>query len=72
VCLCRGSSPAGCRGCDRSRRPAERTLEVKIRTSVQARRSTLSGPMSPFWIWTQALIVLFVLAGMIIAVTKLV
>jgi len=28
--------------------------------------------MSPFWIWTQVLIVVFVLAGAIIAITKLV
>jgi len=27
--------------------------------------------MSPFWIWTQALIVLCVLAGMVIAIVKL-
>ena len=29
-------------------------------------------PMSPFWIWTQALIVVFTLASMVIAITKLV
>jgi len=28
--------------------------------------------MSPFWIWTQALIVVFILASMVIAITKLV
>jgi len=28
--------------------------------------------VSPFWVWCQILIVIFVLAGMIIAVTKLV
>jgi len=28
--------------------------------------------MSPFWLWTQALIIVFVLAGMVIAITKLV
>jgi hypothetical protein len=27
--------------------------------------------MSPVWIWTQAAIVVFVLAGMVIAITKL-
>jgi len=27
--------------------------------------------MSPFWFWTQALIVVLVLAGMVIAVIKL-
>jgi hypothetical protein len=32
---------------------------------------TLPG-MSPFWFWTQVLIVIFVLLGMVIAVTKLV
>jgi hypothetical protein len=30
------------------------------------------GVMSPTWIWTQAAIVLFVVIGMIIAITKLV
>jgi hypothetical protein len=28
--------------------------------------------MSPFWIWTQAAIVVFVLAGAIVAIVKLV
>jgi hypothetical protein len=28
-------------------------------------------PMSPFWIWTQALVVVFVLASIVIAITKL-
>jgi hypothetical protein len=28
-------------------------------------------PMSPFWIWTQVLIVIFVLASIVIAITKL-
>ena len=28
--------------------------------------------MSPFWVWVQVLIVIFVVAGMIIAVTKLI
>jgi len=28
--------------------------------------------VSPFWVWCQILIVVFVLAGMIIAVTKLI
>ncbi len=27
--------------------------------------------MSPFWIWTQALIVLFVIAGIVIAAVRL-
>ena len=35
-------------------------------------RSTLRGRMSPFWIWTQALIVIFTVAAMVIAITKLV
>jgi hypothetical protein len=29
------------------------------------------GALSPFWIWIQVLIVVFVLAGMIIALTKI-
>jgi len=28
--------------------------------------------VSPFWLWTQALIVVFVLAGIVIAIIKLV
>jgi hypothetical protein len=28
-------------------------------------------PVSPFWIWMQALIVVFVLAGIVIAIVKL-
>jgi hypothetical protein len=28
--------------------------------------------MSPFWIWTQILVVIFVLAGIVIAATKLI
>jgi len=28
--------------------------------------------MNPFWFWMQALIVLFVVAGIVIAITKLV
>jgi hypothetical protein len=35
------------------------------------RHSTLSQPMSPTWIWLQAAIVVFVLIGMIVAITKL-
>jgi hypothetical protein len=31
-----------------------------------------SPPVNPFWLWVQALIVVFVLAGMVIAVVKLV
>jgi len=27
--------------------------------------------MSPFWIWTQAAVVLFVVIGIVIAITKL-
>jgi hypothetical protein len=27
--------------------------------------------MSPFWIWTQAAIIVFVVIGMIVAITKL-
>lgn len=28
--------------------------------------------MSPFWVWTQVLIVVFVIAGIVIGITKLV
>jgi hypothetical protein len=30
------------------------------------------GCMSPFWIWTQAAIVVFVLAGIVVGIVKLV
>jgi hypothetical protein len=30
-----------------------------------------SGVMSPFWIWTQVAIIVFVLIGMVVAITKL-
>jgi hypothetical protein len=33
--------------------------------------STLALVMSPTWIWVQAAIVVFVLIGMIVAITKL-
>ncbi len=29
------------------------------------------GAMSPFWLWMQAVIVVFTLAGMVIAIVKL-
>ena len=32
----------------------------------------MTGLMNPFWFWMQALIVLFVVAGIVIAITKLV
>jgi hypothetical protein len=35
------------------------------------RRTTRGARVSPFWVWTQALIVLFVLAGIVIAIVKL-
>jgi DUF1365 family protein len=35
------------------------------------RRPLTSVAMSPFWIWTQALIVVCVLAGIVIAAVKL-
>jgi hypothetical protein len=33
--------------------------------------SRLPVAMSPFWIWTQIAIVVFVLIGMVVAITKL-
>jgi hypothetical protein len=38
---------------------------------ARRRRPLGSGAMSPFWIWTQALIVVCVLAGIAIAIVKL-
>jgi hypothetical protein len=43
---------------------------------VGSRRHPASGPttllaMSPFWVWTQVAIIVFVVIGMIVAVTKL-
>jgi hypothetical protein len=31
----------------------------------------VTAPMSPFWIWMQVVIVVFTLAGIVIAITKL-
>jgi hypothetical protein len=39
---------------------------------ANARRGRLGRIMSPTWIWLQIAIVVFVLIGMVIAVTKLV
>jgi hypothetical protein len=36
-----------------------------------ANRPTTLLAMSPFWIWTQVAIIVFVVIGMIVAVTKL-
>jgi hypothetical protein len=45
---------------------------VRARRRVARRRGALAfRGMSPFWIWTQALIVVCVLAGMVIAAVKL-
>jgi hypothetical protein len=38
---------------------------------VPARPDTLPGGMSPTWIWMQVAIVVFVLIGMVVAITKL-
>jgi hypothetical protein len=49
-----------------------------MREQAKGRRASgqdagrLSSAMSPTWIWLQAAIVLFVLIGMVIAITKLV
>jgi hypothetical protein len=52
------------------------TIVVVVRTGGASARATrpgtLLGAMSPFWIWTQIAIVVFVLIGMIVAITKLV
>jgi len=45
------------RGVDRGRRTGPQSLAFRA--------------MSPFWIWTQALIVVCVLAGIVIAIVKL-
>ena len=51
------------------------TIVVSVRTGASTRPihpSRLPVAMSPFWIWTQVAIVVFVLIGMIVAITKLV
>jgi hypothetical protein len=41
-------------------------------TGVRAARRRYSGqPMSPTWIWMQIAIVVFIVIGMVIAITKL-
>jgi hypothetical protein len=47
------------------------TIVVHPVESVGRTRGRLFAAMSPFWIWTQVAIVVFVLIGMIIAITKL-
>jgi hypothetical protein len=45
---------------------------VRARGRLARRRRALAfRAMSPFWIWTQALIVVCVLAGIVIAIVKL-
>jgi len=41
------------------------------RVPTQERRSRLYQAMSPTWIWMQIAIVIFVLIGMVVAITKL-
>jgi hypothetical protein len=55
-----------------SPRPAPTTLKADVRTNVRSPTVYAEPCMSPFWLWTQALIIVFVLAGMVIAITKLV
>ena len=43
-----------------------------IPVAARRRRRRQLGGMSPTWIWMQGLVVLFVVAGMIIAIVKLV
>jgi hypothetical protein len=40
-------------------------------STCPTRLGTLSVAMSPFWIWMQIAIVVFVVIGMIVAITKL-
>ena len=64
----RASCPSAVASCHRYR------IVVGVREAQSTRPagpSTLSRAMSPFWIWTQVAIVVFVLIGMIIAITKL-
>ncbi len=50
------------------------TIVVGARTGASTHPTppgTLPVAMSPFWIWTQVAIVVFVVIGMIVAITKL-
>ncbi len=42
-----------------------------LHTPHDAGAPKIAGEMTPTWFWTQAAIVLFVLAGMVIAIVKL-
>ena len=55
----RGGGPAG-------------GLSAAIASDATDRRGPYPQGMSPFWIWTQAAVVVFVLIGMVIAIVKLV
>src|SRR5918993_19036 len=54
-------------------RDGARRREVEERAyAANAALRLASRGVSPFWVWCQILIVIFVLAGMIIAITKLI
>jgi hypothetical protein len=44
---------------------------AEVHTATASEPRVACESMSPFWIWTQAVLLVFVLAGMIIAITKL-
>jgi hypothetical protein len=47
------------------------TIVVHPPPGAGTRPTTLFLAMSPFWIWTQIAIVVFVVIGMVVAITKL-
>jgi hypothetical protein len=55
----------------RKRPPRRRRPRTGAASSCPIAAGTLSSAMSPTWIWMQIAIVVFVLIGMIVAITKL-
>lgn len=53
------------------RRARGRAVGGHRRRSYARRRTVTLGRMSPFWIWTQVALVVFVLIGIVIAIVKL-
>lgn len=53
------------------RRARGRAVGCHRAAIVRARADRYLGGMSPFWIWTQVALVVFVLIGIVIAIVKL-
>ena len=66
-----GVQQSGGRGGVARRRARGRAVGGHRRAMLRTAADRTLGAMSPFWIWTQAAVVLFVVIGIVIAITKL-